>query len=384
MANFTVREQKYILITLIVALGIVLFQEMRMFLAGFMGATTLYVLLRGQNKWLIEQKGWHSSLSATVMLLEAIFIFLIPLSLLLIMAVNTTANIRVDFSAIQSWLFQLIDMLENRFNVEIYSEENIKRLLSPETISAIPKLSGSIFQFITSNSYSLIINVMVVLFVLYFMLYSYRGFENMVYELLPFREKNKRLFIQEGKSIIQANAIGIPLIALIQGGLSYLGYLYFGVDNPLLIAVFTAFATIIPVVGTVIVYVPVVISLLLTGSYHNAIGLLIYSILIVGSSDNVIRLLLQKKMADIHPLITLFGVLTGLAMFGFWGVIYGPLLLSLFVLMLNMYRLDYVENTKATLKTNRKVSSKSPVSVKIIGMRWWKKVWSLCKRNGKK
>ena len=59
------------------------------------------------------------------------------------------------------------------------------------------------------------------------------------------------------------------------------------------------------------------------------------------------RFLLQKKLADIHPLITVFGVLIGIPMFGFWGVIFGPLILSLFILFFNMYRHEYVAGSKA-------------------------------------
>ena len=68
---------------------------------------------------------------------------------------------------------------------------------------------------------------------------------------------------------------------------------------------------------------------------------------IIGGVDNVARLLLQKKLADIHPLITVFGVLIGIPIFGFWGVIFGPLLLSLFILFFNMYRHEYVAGSKA-------------------------------------
>ena len=94
------------------------------------------------------------------------------------------------------------------------------------------------------------------------MLYSNKDFESAIREILPFKEENKQILAEETKLIIQANAIGIPLMAIIQGFLHIWGTL-FGIDGALLYAILTAFATIIPLVGTMIVWVPLGISLLI-------------------------------------------------------------------------------------------------------------------------
>jgi len=153
-------------------------------------------------------------------------------------------------------------------------------------------------------------------------------------------------------------------MAIIQGFFAYMGYLIFGVENALLYAILTAFATILPLVGTMIVWVPLGISLLLVSDYVNGIGLIIYGLFIIGGVDNVARFLLQKKLADIHPLITVFGVLIGLPMFGFWGVIFGPLILSLFILFFNMFRHEYVPGSKAEPRVTTRQKSRK---VKIPG-----------------
>ena len=90
----------------------------------------------------------------------------------------------------------------------------------------------------------------------------------------------------------------------------------------------------------------------------NGIGLAIYGLIIVGGVDNVARFLLQKKLADIHPLITVFGVLIGIPMFGFWGIIFGPLLLSLFILFFNMYRHEYVKGSKAEPRVTTRMKAR--------------------------
>ena len=115
----------------------------------------------------------------------------------------------------------------------------------------------------------------------------------------------------------------------------------------------TAFATIIPMVGTMVVYVPLALTLGFAGSWGACVGLLIYGFLVIGGIDNVIRFLLQKSLADIHPLITVFGVILGVSIFGFWGVIFGPLLLSLLILLLNIFRHDYVPGSVAQPRAAR-------------------------------
>ena len=84
----------------------------------------------------------------------------------------------------------------------------------------------------------------------------------------------------------------------------------------------------------------------LTGDLFNGIGLVAYGAIVVSQLDNLIRFILQKRMADIHPLITIFGVVIGLSLFGFMGVIFGPLLLSLFFLFVDMFKREYLDGKK--------------------------------------
>lgn len=113
----------------------------------------------------------------------------------------------------------------------------------------------------------------------------------------------------------------------------------------------TAFASVIPLVGTALVWVPITIYFLIVGSWVNALMMLGYGAIIVSQCDNLIRFLLQKKMADVHPLITIFGVVAGLPLFGFMGVIFGPLLVSLFLLFVDMFRKEFLleDNQSAML-----------------------------------
>jgi predicted PurR-regulated permease PerM len=146
--------------------------------------------------------------------------------------------------------------------------------------------------------------------------------------------------------MVRSNAIGIPLLAVVQGVVATLGYWAAGVPSPILFGFLTGFATVIPIVGTGIVWAPIVVYLGLTGNWIATIGLLAYCLLIVTNIDNIIRLIIQKKMANTHPLITVFGVILGLKLFGFWGIIFGPLMLSMFFLLLDIFKKEFISKDK--------------------------------------
>jgi len=346
---------KYILIGFLILLGLIIFRYTRPYMSGFLGAATLYVIFNGQQKLLTQKHHLRKSFSAFLIVLEVLIFILIPLTGVTFLVIDTFSGISIDPEAILDRVNDFLTSMEEKLGFTLFSAENL---------SGLPKFGTNILQVLGNSVYSFVINIIVILFVFYYMLYNNDEFERAIREILPFKEENKQILAEETGLIIQANAIGIPLMAIIQGFFAYMGYLIFGVENALLYAILTAFATILPLVGTMIVWVPLGISLLLVSDYVNGIGLIIYGLFIIGGVDNVARFLLQKKLADIHPLITVFGVLIGLPMFGFWGVIFGPLILSLFILFFNMFRHEYVPGSKAEPRVTTRQKSRK---VKIPG-----------------
>jgi predicted PurR-regulated permease PerM len=318
-------------------------------MSGFLGAATLYILVVDQHRYLIQKLNFKKGLSAILIVLIVLIFILIPLTGIAFLVIDTFSSITIDPEVILGQINDFINSLEARLGFNIFT---------PENLSALPRAGTNILQILGNSIYSFIINVVVILFVLYYMLYSNEEFEKAITEILPFKDENKEILIDETKLIIQANAIGIPLMAILQGLFAYMGYLLFGVNSALLYAILTAFATILPLVGTMIIWVPLGIGLLIGGDLVNGVGLIIYGLFIIGGVDNVARFLLQKKLADIHPLITVFGVLIGIPIFGFWGVIFGPLLLSLFILFFNMYRHEYVPGSKAEARVTTRLKAK--------------------------
>ncbi|WP_371815968.1 AI-2E family transporter [Flavobacterium sp. CS20] len=152
----------------------------------------------------------------------------------------------------------------------------------------------------------------------------------------------------EATKKVKANAIGIPLVALIQGVVALIGYLIFGVPDPFFWFAVTAIGSVIPFVGTAIGFIPVTVILLSQGMTLEAIGVLAYGFIVVGSSDNLVRLYVLKRMANEHPLITLIGVIVGIPVFGFLGLVFGPLMISLFLIIVVIYKKEYADDENQT------------------------------------
>lgn len=168
--------------------------------------------------------------------------------------------------------------------------------------------------------------------------------ESYLYDLLPFSNNNKNDVLDQINVMVRSNAIGIPVLASVQGIFATIGYIIFGVPDPVLFGFLTCFATIIPLVGTMFIWLPLAIYLAITGDWLNAAGLAVYALIVISNIDNLVRFILQKKIADTHPLITVFGVVIGLPVFGFWGVIFGPLFLSMFILLVDIFKREYLNN----------------------------------------
>jgi predicted PurR-regulated permease PerM len=284
--------------------------------------------------YLTEKKQMNKILAAMLIMLEAGLCILIPVYLLVWVSLGKVQTLNIDIPALTEMIQNFDVLLQDKFGYDVLNTGNLTTMTGYLT---------KWLQFIIGQAGSLLVTVVVMIFLLYFILVRYREIEHYVYELLPFNDQNGKDVANEIFRMVRSNAIGIPLLAVIQGGIAYIGYLIFGVPSAFLFAILTCFATIIPLIGTGIVWVPLVVYMLLTGNWVGAIGLTIYCAVILINIDNVIRFLLQKKLADTHPLITVFGVILGLSVFGFWGIVFGPLLLSLFFLLMNIFKREYLD-----------------------------------------
>ncbi len=127
--------------------------------------------------------------------------------------------------------------------------------------------------------------------------------KKVVNTLIPFKDKDNHVLYMELESMTYSKCDWVyHLLGLIQGAAAGLGFWVFGLPEPVFWAILCAFASIIPVVGTMVVWVPAGIIHMATGHVWQGLAILRYGALFIGNIDNIFRFVLQKKFADVHPI----------------------------------------------------------------------------------
>ncbi|MBK6937516.1 MAG: AI-2E family transporter [Chitinophagaceae bacterium] len=195
-----------------------------------------------------------------------------------------------------------------------------------------------------NDTLNLLLNLVILLFVLYYMLVHGKEMETFLARIIPLKKTNIKVLAAETKRLVKVSALGIPVISLIQGLTATIGYVFFSVDDIVLWGFLTGVFAFFPVVGTMIIWVPLVIFMYCSGDTWNAIGLAVYSLIVTGNVDYLARITLLKKMGNVHPLVTVIGVIVGLNLFGFIGLIFGPLLVNYIILLFRIYMNEFIDS----------------------------------------
>lgn len=213
----------------------------------------------------------------------------------------------------------------------------------------LAKMSESVVSWVGSSALLLIgtatrlsLNLTISLFGLYYLLIWSEETWAAVEPYIPFSPANTSILRQRFTDVTVSTVIGTGLTALLQGTLVGVGFLMVGLANPLFWGLVTAIFSVLPVVGSGLVWVPGVVLLALEARYGAAIGLAAWSIFLVANVDNVIRPIVFSRWAKIHPLVTLIGAFAGIRYFGLLGILVGPLALSYFFELIRMYREEYI------------------------------------------
>jgi predicted PurR-regulated permease PerM len=280
----------------------------------------------------LVNKGWKKSLAAAALMFGSFIGILLPVTLIVIMLTSKIGKAVVNSEKVINAIKGQINKYEEALGYDL--SKNIDS-------NAITNWISTNLQSFAGGTFNAFIAIGIMYFMLYYMLIGNDKLNGMLGSYIPLDKQNTRLIVKESDLSVRSNALGIPLVALIQGVIALIGFLIFGVPDPFFWFVITAIGSMIPFVGTAIGIIPVTILLLSQGMEWQAIAILTYGVVVVGSTDNLVRLYILEKLASVHPLITLLGVVVGVPLFGFIGLIFGPLLISLFILILKIYKKEY-------------------------------------------
>ena len=166
---------------------------------------------------------------------------------------------------------------------------------------------------------------------------------------IPLRAKQKEELANRFSNVIYASIYGMIVTAFVQGAVGALGFWIFDVSSPILWGLVTVIVAILPFVGAALVWLTAAIFKLAAGDTFNGLGLLFYGMFIISTIDNLIRPGIIGSRAKIHPSVVLLGVLGGVELFGFLGIIIGPLILSILTIFLDLYLVEKISASKRTI-----------------------------------
>jgi predicted PurR-regulated permease PerM len=342
--HFNNRIRQVIILIIILALGFLIVEELYVFLPGFLGAITFYII--GRNLWfdLTERRKWGKSMTAALFLIALLIMIGLPFYYVFHLVTPRIHNL---FSHSDE-LLQGVKALSERITAFVGTE-----IVSPEDIGSIKSRMGGFIPTFLNSTANILSNIAVMFFVLYFMFTNAREMERYINGYLPLSRSSIDVLAQETMNSVRANAIGIPLISLIQGVTAMMGYIIFGLNDWGMWGFLTGVFAFFPIVGTLVIWVPLVIFLYAQGMSWQGTGLLIYSLIVTGNIDYIARIKLMKKIGDVHPLVTVFGVIVGLNLFGFMGFIFGPLLFSYVIILMRIYTFEFVNHSYKDLHGER-------------------------------
>lgn len=175
-----------------------------------------------------------------------------------------------------------------------------------------------------------------------------RWFTKKLVHISPLPDEEDELILKRLATAVRSVATGVVLVAIIQGILTAFGLWLFGFERAVLWGTIATFGALIPGIGTSIVFVPAIAFLIFTGAYLKALGVLIWAALAVGLIDNLLGPYLMSRGNAMHPFVILLAVLGGISLFGPIGFIVGPVIISLFAVLLELYSVhisDYEHET---------------------------------------
>jgi predicted PurR-regulated permease PerM len=328
MSIFNYKQRNNIILAAIIILGCFLVFALSGLFSSILGAIVLFTIFRPVYLHLVEKKSWNKALVALLIMFTSLIVIVIPMMSLSIMVVNKIGSINKNTFNLQEWVSKTDDYAGYNFHQPHIAENTLQKLGAYAT---------ELFPSILGGAAHILITLILMYFLLYFMFTQIREFESALLKYAPFREQHALKFAEALRNSTYSNVLGQGIIAVTQGTLLANGFWFFGLPDPVFWGVIGAFISFLPVVGAPTLSIPASIILMAEGHTLKGILLLAYGLLFIGNVDSFLRMMINKRIANTHPLISIIGVFIGIPLFGILGLVFGPLLLSYFLLLLDIY-----------------------------------------------
>lgn len=306
------------------------------FLTTIALAGTFAIVLNPFQERLTKLFRGRATLATIVTMLLLFVLLLLPLSFVVFQVFQESRDVYQTISGNSDAYIQAISQLFDRwikpyaptFNLEISS-------MLRQGASYLVGHLGTIF----SGTAQTVLSLFLGLITLFYFLRDGKKFVQTFTELSPLPDRYDENIVKHLNGAVNSVIRGSVFIALIQGAFTGIGFWIFGVPNPALWGSIAAICALIPGVGTSLVLIPAIAYLFFSGETVQGVGMLLWGMFAVGTIDNILGPQLVGQHIKIHPIFILFSVLGGISMFGPFGFIFGPLVMSLLVALVEIWKM---------------------------------------------
>ena len=275
-----------------------------------------------------------SAMSSFITVLLLIILIITPFSLIM---GNILADAQGFYNRVAESSNGTLSMKIERFIQPYFPNLDIRVNEIAKGISEfVVKNIGSFF----SGTFDIVLKLFLFLITLFYFLKDRELFANLYKRMTPLKDSDDERIFTSLRKASQSILIGSLVVAITQGIVTGIGFIIFGVPNPFFWGAVAGLFALVPGVGPALIWVPATIYLYITGDTGSIawIGQLVWGVVAVGLIDNVLGPMVINKGVQIHPLFILLSVIGGLALFGPEGFIFGPLVLSIFVAVIDVWK----------------------------------------------
>ena len=332
------------LLTIILLTTVIVYATLP-YLNYFLGAFILYIIFRSLYHFFVKKTRLNKQFAAVLVIIISICVVLIPLYFLLGIIINEIQQLLLN----QAFIITSIRS-ENQFfthylsglgiPTDVLQKQIQERVMSigSEAVNYTSKFILGSIQMLSQQS----IGLLIMYFLFYYLLTGEDSiFVHKIYAAIPFNEENTSTLVGEFSRIVRTTMISNGAVALFQGAILTITFLIVKIQGAFLWGSIATLLSFLPVFGSTLVWVPATVIEFLLGDYTAGSAILAVGIF-VSIVDHFLRPMIQKKVGEIHPFLSLIGIIIGVSLFGLLGIIIGPLLLSYFILTLEMFSKEYL------------------------------------------
>jgi predicted PurR-regulated permease PerM len=320
------------------------------FIAIFL-ASVLAVIFRKPYVFFLKITRGSAPISALLVSIGGVLILLFLVSVISTLVVNEATSFYRNLSLGNDPYQQISqNITEAMRNNPIIKSIGGEALINKELINKVTSQGSNLLLGLIQGIYASFANLILLIFVAFFSLYYFLiDGKNLVARLMylsPLKNSHEKLLIEKFISISRATIKGALVISFIQGFIAGVAFVIAGVPSAAIWSILVMFFSLVPLVGSGLIWLPIAIILLFEGAIWQGLFILFVGFGIISVIDNFLRPKLVGKDTEMHPLVVLFATLGGISMFGFFGFIIGPIVMALFLTLWDIYSIEFKKQLK--------------------------------------